>query len=77
MINYTMNKSNKSNDVEKKSTLAKLLATENIEVQENAVKTASFDVKDRILTIPLIHLSSTNRDKVITIWTQNTKWITK
>ena len=37
----------------KKSTLAKLLATENIEVQENQVKTASFDVKDRILTLPI------------------------
>ena len=35
------------------SQLAKLLATENIEVQENAVQTASFDVKDRILTIPI------------------------
>jgi hypothetical protein len=38
---------------ETKSQLAKLLATENIEVQENAVQTASFDVKDRILTIPI------------------------
>ena len=37
----------------KKSTLAKLLATENIEVQENQVRTASFDVKDRILTLPI------------------------
>ena len=37
-----------------KSQLAKLLATENIEVQENAVKTASFDVKDRVLTIPTL-----------------------
>ena len=36
-----------------KSQLAKLLATENIEVQENAVQTASFDVVNRILTIPL------------------------
>ena len=41
------------NTVQNKSQLAKLLATENIEVQENAVKTASFDVKDRILTIPI------------------------
>ena len=40
-------------NIDKKSQLAKLLATENIEVQENAVKTASFDVKDRILTIPI------------------------
>ena len=37
-----------------KSQLAKLLATENIEVQENAVKTASFDVKNRVLTIPTL-----------------------
>ena len=37
-----------------KSQLAKLLATENIEVQENQVKTASFDVKNRILTIPIL-----------------------
>ena len=36
-----------------KSQLAKLLATENIEVQENQVKTASFDVVNRILTIPI------------------------
>ena len=36
-----------------KSQLAKLLATENIEVQENAVQTASFDVVQRILTIPI------------------------
>ena len=36
-----------------KSQLAKLLATENIEVQENAVQTASFDVVNRILTIPI------------------------
>ena len=40
--------------VQIKSQLAKLLATENLEVQENAVKTASFDVKNRILTIPIL-----------------------
>ena len=49
MILYIMKKTT----VENKSQLAKLLATENIEVQENAVQTASFDVKDRILTIPI------------------------
>ena len=43
----------KNTTVQNKSQLAKLLATENIEVQENAVQTASFDVKDRILTIPI------------------------
>jgi len=43
----------KKDTIQNKSQLAKLLATENIEVQENAVQTASFDVKDRILTIPI------------------------
>ena len=46
-------KKSEDNEVEKKSTLAKLLATENIEVQENKASTASFDVKNRILTIPI------------------------
>jgi hypothetical protein len=41
------------NTMNKKSQLAKLLATENIAVQENAVATASFDVVNRILTIPI------------------------
>ena len=40
-------------NINNKSTLAKLLATENIEIQENAVKTASFDVVNRILTLPI------------------------
>ena len=44
----------KKETVQIKSQLAKLLATENLEVQENAVKTASFDVKNRILTIPIL-----------------------
>ena len=43
----------KKDTIQNKSQLAKLLATENIEVQENAVQPASFDVKDRILTIPI------------------------
>jgi len=43
----------KKENIQNKSQLAKLLATENIEVQENQVQTASFDVKDRILTIPI------------------------
>jgi hypothetical protein len=41
------------NTMQKKSQLAKLLATENIEVLENQVQTASFDVVNRILTIPI------------------------
>ena len=36
-----------------KGNLAKLLATENITVQHNKVQTASFDVKNRILTLPI------------------------
>ena len=47
------NTMNMKNTIENKSTLAKLLATENIEVQENATQTASFDVANRILTIPI------------------------
>ena len=78
-----MNKSNKSNDVEKKSTLAKLLATENIEVQENAVSTASFDIKNRILTIPIFkkeHKSKNVYDMLVghevahALWTPADSW---
>ena len=36
-----------------KSTLAKLLATENISVVQDKVSTASFDVKNRVLTLPM------------------------
>src|SRR6056300_1481260 len=36
-----------------KSILAKLIATENIQVQHNKVKTASFDTKHRVLTLPV------------------------
>ena len=38
---------------DQKSNLAKLLATENITVQHDQVKTASFNLEDRILTIPI------------------------
>jgi hypothetical protein len=41
-------------DISTKSILAKLLATENLHVEQRAVKTASFDVLNRILTIPLL-----------------------
>ena len=36
-----------------KTALAKLLATENITVQQQNVRTASFDVKNRVLTLPI------------------------
>jgi len=42
-----------------KSQLAKLLATENITVQHNpSAKTASFDLKNRILTLPVLQFMS-------------------
>ena len=37
-----------------KSLLAKLMATENLYVQEAKVPTASFDVMNRVLTIPIL-----------------------
>ena len=36
-----------------KSYLAKLLATENISVEHKKVKTAYFDVKSRLLVLPI------------------------
>ena len=36
-----------------KGNLAKLIATENIIIQHNKVSTASFDVKNRVLTLPI------------------------
>ena len=44
--------------LETKSNLAKLIATENIVIQHNKVKTASFDVKNRILTLPIFKQQS-------------------
>ena len=40
-------------NLDTKSILAKLIATENIQVQHNKVKTASFDTKHRVLTLPV------------------------
>ncbi len=40
-------------NLDTKSILAKLIATENIQVQHNRVKTASFDTKHRVLTLPV------------------------
>lgn len=39
---------------ESKSILAKLMATENLTVEQRKVSTASFNVKDRILTVPIL-----------------------
>ena len=45
-------------NLDTKSQLAKLIATENIDVQHNKVKTASFDTLNRILTLPLFKQQS-------------------
>ena len=82
MIDFSKKKI-EDNEVEKKSTLAKLLATENIEVQENKAATASFDVKNRILTIPIFkkeHKSKNVYDMLVghevahALWTPSDSW---
>lgn len=40
--------------LESKSLLAKLMATENLHIEQRNVQTASFDVKNRILTVPVL-----------------------
>ena len=40
--------------IETKSLLAKLMATENLTVEQRNVPTASFDVKTRVLTVPIL-----------------------
>ena len=64
-----------------KSNLAKLLATENITIQHNNVKTASFDVKNRVLTLPIFKQKSGDvYDMLIahecahSLWTPYDKW---
>lgn len=47
-----MVKVNKVN-IESKSQLARLFATENLSVEHNNVKTASFDLENRIVTLPI------------------------
>jgi len=50
----TMKNTNTQNiDINVKNQLAKLIASENIIVRHNNVKTASFDTKQRILTLPI------------------------
>ena len=44
--------------LETKSQLAKLIATENITIQHNQVKTASFDTLNRVLTLPIFKVQS-------------------
>jgi hypothetical protein len=40
--------------IQSKSLLAKLMATENLIVEQRKVSTASFDVKNRVLTVPIL-----------------------
>jgi len=64
-----------------KSNLAKLLATENITIQHDNVKTASFDVKNRVLTLPIFKQQSGDvTDMLIAhecahaLWTPYKEW---
>tara|TARA_B110000971_G_C20021914_1_gene506788 strand:+ start:233 stop:2530 length:2298 start_codon:yes stop_codon:yes gene_type:complete len=52
------NKTTTKISLDQKSQLAKLIATENISIQHNNVKTASFDVKNRVLTLPIFKTKS-------------------
>ena len=47
-------------NLDSKSQLAKLLATENITVQHNNVATASFDIANRVLTLPIFKIKNKN-----------------
>ena len=48
-----MGKHNRVVNIESKNVLAKLMATENIHVEHKKVSTASFDVKNRRLILPI------------------------
>lgn len=41
--------------IEEKSILARLMATENLYIEERNVPTASFSLKDRVLTVPILN----------------------
>ena len=76
-----MKKDTNTMNLEVKSNLAKLLATENITIQHNNVKTASFDVKNRVLTLPIFKQKSGDvYDMLIAhecahaLWTPYDKW---
>jgi len=48
-----------------KTNLAKLLATENLVVEHKNVETASFDVRNRVLTLPIWEVSDTVYDMLV------------
>ena len=52
-MDYIMKKDTTMINLDVKSNLAKLIASENLTIQHNNVKTASFNTKDRILTLPI------------------------
>ena len=41
--------------LDSKSNLARLMATENLMIEQKQVQTAYFDIKNRILTIPILN----------------------
>ena len=64
-----------------KSQLAKLLATEDVTVQHNHVATASFDIANRVLTLPIFKIKDKNvYDMLIAhecghaLWTKIDNW---
>ena len=70
------------NKIDTKSNIAKLLATENITVEENNVRTASLDVKNRVLTLPVFkHENKNVIDMLIAhecahaLWTGTDDWV--
>jgi hypothetical protein len=46
--------------IESKSILAKLMATENLTIEHRKVRTASFDIQNRILTLPILDFELSN-----------------
>ena len=50
---------------EVKGTLARLLATENLTVEHRRVSTASFDVNNRVLVLPIWDASETVYDLLV------------
>ena len=47
--------------IQTKSLLAKLMATENIHIEQRNVSTAAFNVKDRILVVPVLDKNISDR----------------
>lgn len=47
-------------EIERKSTLAKLLATENITLEHKKVPTAYFDLKERKVVLPILKSDISN-----------------